>query len=489
MSSRSTKRHRVTPVGPARPPVAVEHPAGPEARGVAARLFAPVDIASLVFFRIMVGVILAWEVIRYFDHGWIARYWIRPDFHFTYYGFEWVKPWPGIGMYVHFAVLGLAAVGIALGWRYRLSATIFAIAFPYVFLLEQATYLNHFYMLCLLGALMPFLPLHRAWSIDADRNPRLRSDTAPVWVLWVLRLQIGIVYTFGGIAKLNPDWLRGEPMRTWLAERTDFPVIGPLFVHEPVVWGFTYGGLLLDLLLVPALLWRRTRPFAFLAAVSFHLLNARLFQIGIFPWFMLAATTLFFDPDWPRRLLGRKPVRLPAAPDLRWTPRRRLAAGVLATFFAVQLLLPLRHHLYPGDVNWTEEGHRFSWHMKLRDKNIADARFVVIDGAGDTLKVLAAKDVMPRWMRNRVLIRPDMVQQLAHHLAERERRAGHDDVQVHAVVRASLNGRPPQFLIDPAVDLAAQPRSWRTASWIVPLNDPGLETQGVTRAGDDDPGE
>lgn len=29
--------------------------------------------------------------------------------------------------------------------------------------------------------------------MDADRNPRLRSQTVPAWVLWVLRAQIGIV--------------------------------------------------------------------------------------------------------------------------------------------------------------------------------------------------------------------------------------------------------------------------------------------------------
>lgn len=449
----------------------------PAAGGLGARLFAPVDIASLVFFRIGLGAILVWEVVRYFDHGWIGRYWIKPAFHFTYYGFEWVRPWPGIGMYLHFAGLGLLALGIAVGWRYRLSAALFALGFSYVFLLEQAVYLNHFYMLCLLGILLPFLPLHHAWSLDAARDRRLRSQTVPAWVLWVLRAQVAIVYVFGGIAKLNGDWLRGEPMRLWLHERSDFPLLGPLFRHEPTVWGFTYGGLLLDLLLVPALLWSRTRPIAFAAALAFHLLNAQLFKIGIFPWFMLAATTLFFDPGWPRRLLGGRRLATgsrPAGSEPLWTTRRRLAAGLLGVFFAIQLLLPLRHHLYPGDVNWTEEGHRFSWHMKLRDKDVAEARFVVKDAAGDTLRVVAPRDVLPRWMIERAMSRPDMVHQLARHIAERERRRGHGDVRVHALVRASLNGRAPQLLVDPDVDLAAEPRSWRTATWILPLADSPL---------------
>jgi hypothetical protein len=452
-----------------------------------ARLGAPVDIASLAVFRIGLGAILAWEVVRYFDRGWIARYWIRPEFHFTYYGFHWVRPWPGIGMYVHFAALGVLALGIALGWHYRICAALFAVGFIYVFLLEQATYQNHMYMLCLLGILLPFLPLHRAWSLDAARNPRLRSQIVASWVLWVLRAQIGIVYVFGGIAKLSGDWLRGEPMRMWLAKRTSFPVIGPLFAHEPTVWFFTYGGLLLDLLIVPALLWRPTRPFAFVAAMSFHLLNAQLFQIGIFPWFMLAATGLFFDPGWPRWLCGGKSI----APELRagrvteaaWTPRHVFAASLLGLFFGVQILLPFRHHLYPGDVNWTEEGHLFSWHMKLRDKRVVEAEFVLRNGSGDTLRVVEARKILPRWMRNRVMSRPDLVHQLAIALAEHERRRGHRDVRVHALVRGSLNGRAPQLLVDPDVDLAAQPRNLRPAAWILPLRDPTLQGRARSASG------
>jgi hypothetical protein len=37
---------------------------------------------------------------------------------------------------------------------------------------------------------------------------------------------------------------------------------------------------------------------------------------------------------------------------------------------------------------------------------------------------------------------------------------------------ASLNGREPQPLIDPVVDLATQPRTLAPASWIVPLFQP-----------------
>ena len=95
-----------------------------------AALFAPVHLAWLAYFRIAFGLIMMWEVWRYFNYNWINRYWITPPFHFTYYGFGWVKPWPGDGMYLHFIILALAAAGITLGLFYRISASIFSPSAP-----------------------------------------------------------------------------------------------------------------------------------------------------------------------------------------------------------------------------------------------------------------------------------------------------------------------------------------------------------------------
>ena len=365
------------------------------------RFFEPVDIASLVYFRVAFGVIMLWEVWRYFDHGWIARYWIRPTLHFTYYGFDWVHPWPASGMYLHWVALGALAILITLGLWYRISATLFFLGFTYTFLLEQARYLNHFYLICLISFLMIFIPAHRAASLDARWRPSLRSQTAPAWALWLLRGQIGIVYFYGGVAKLNADWGRAEPFRTWLARRTDFPVIGSWFTEEWMVYLLSYGGLVFDLLVVPFLLWRRTRVFAFGGAVLFHLMNARLFSIGIFPWFMIAATALFFAPGWPRRLLaqwwpalnGQHRECAPVAP-VAW--RQHATLILLGVYSTLQLLVPLRHSLYPGEVSWTEEGHRFSWRMKLRDKD-ASARFVVTDPIGGRRWIVDPDDHMRAW--------------------------------------------------------------------------------------------
>ena len=451
---------------------------------VCAALFKPVDISFLVFFRIIFGGITLWEVYRYFTHGWISRYYIEPAVTFTYYGFSWVKPWPGRGMYIHFFVLGVAAVCVMLGLFYRLAAPVVFLAFTYVFLLDQTRYLNHFYLVCLISFLMCFLPAERAFSIDALVRRKIRSDVVPAWTLWLLRIQIGIPYFFGGIAKLNRDWiLGGEPMRIWLSPLTAMPHLGHIFKAGWLVYSFVIGGLLLDLLVVPLLLWRRTRPFAFVAAILFNLINAVIFEIGIFPWLMLGALLIYFPPDLLRRFArsfmatGEEPLETEPSPIAESsscpapTASQKLVAGLLAAYLVVQLFLPLRHYLYPGDVSWTEEGHNFSWHMKLRTKG-GEAIFTVTHPESGQTWTVKPDTYLESHQLTKMMTKPDLLLLFGHFLAAEKRREGFANVEVRARVMVSLNGRQPQLLIDPNVDLAKEQVSLLPAPWIVPLTTP-----------------
>jgi vitamin K-dependent gamma-carboxylase len=456
-------------------------------------LFAPVDIASVVFFRIAFGAIMVWEVWRYFSHGWIQRDYIDPIYHFSYYGFEWVQPWSGNGMYLHFLALGVLAACIIIGLWYRVSTVLFFLGYTYVFLLDQALYMNHFYLIALISFLLIFTPAHRSFSVDALWRPQIRSETVPAWTLWMLAAQMGIVYFYGGLAKLNGDWLRGEPMRSFLGSNTDFPIIGRLFTEGWMVYLFSYGGLLFDLLIVPFLLWRRTRLVAFAFAIAFHLTNAQLFNIGIFPWFAIAASTLYFAPSWPRRFVAflrnfrwsprwtavqldheeqeMREEDAPAAP----TPlkaRHWVIISLLGVFFAVQLLVPLRHFLYPGDASWTYEGHRFAWRMMLRDAAPGVALFHVTDRKSDRRWDVDPRSYLTTRQMMQLVNNPDMNLQFSHMIAEERRAKGHEEIEIRATVLSSLHKRDYQNLIDPTVDLAKQPRTLATASWIVPLEEP-----------------
>ncbi|HEV3478919.1 MAG TPA: HTTM domain-containing protein [Gaiellaceae bacterium] len=460
--------------------VPAERPSAP--RRLAYRLFEPIDGSSLAIFRIIFGAIMLWEVWRYFSNGWIERYFIEPEFHFTYYGFGWVQPWAGDGMYWHFALLGVLAICIALGFAYRIAMPLFFLGFTYVFLLEQARYLNHFYLIALLAFLMSIVPAHRVWSIDAWRAKGRWRQTIPTWSLWLLRAQLGIVFVGASVAKWNGDWIRGQPLHIWLGERTDFAIVGRFFDEMWMALLFSWGGLLLDLLLVPFLLFPLTRPLALIAAFGFHFMNSKLFTIGIFPWLALGTALLFFPPDWPRRVLTRirinrfslprPPLITPVEPPpagWRLSGARKLLLAGLGVWLAIQLFMPLRHWLYPGNVSWTEEGHRFAWHMKLRDKE-ADARFFAFDPSGHRNEVDPFQ-YLTDWQYDEMAARPDMIVQFAR-FVERDARQtfGVRDVKVTANVQASLNGRPFQRLIDPEADLTdAEVSPFTTADYIEPL--------------------
>jgi len=431
------------------------------------------SVASLALFRIAFGAIMLWEVCRYFHYGWIREYWIKPDFYFTYPGFDWLSPWDGNGMYLHFLFLGVLAIFILLGFCYRVVTVLFFLGFTYVFLLDQANYLNHFYLISLLSFVLMLLPAHRNYSLDAALRPSQASDTIPTWSLRLLQFQMAVPYVYGGIAKINHDWLRGEPMRMWLADSTDFPVIGPYLTMDGMVLFFSYSGLLLDLLIVPFLIWKPTRLFAFVAITSFHLMNSQLFQIGIFPWFMIAATTIFFEPDWCKSILARfhvQPTSKKVVTNLTTTPLFKWGGYALGVYVAWQILFPFRHILIPGNVHWTEEGHVFSWHMKLRDKR-STATFYVkdLDKPDEKEWKIKNKRYLSKRQRRKMATRPLMIYQYAQYLKEVYQAKGYKNVQVRAEINTSLNGRPRQLLVDPFTNLAAIERYTYPGDWITPL--------------------
>lgn len=497
-------------------------------------LFRPINILPLVYLRIAFGAIMIWEVWRYFNNGWIKRYYIDPEFYFSYFGFDGLRPLPGDGMYTFFYILGALAFCILIGAAYRIVMPLFFVGFSYVFLLDQTNYLNHFYMIALLSFLMIFLPANRAFAVDAlwsrrriasrfttgsshPETPRpdlvtpysiggllqpsVATDvsplaavvrrwsgtpvlTAPAWTLYIIRFQIGIVYIFGGIAKLNGDWLRGEPMRMWLAARTDFPLIGQYFTEEWMVYAFSYGGLLLDLLAIPLLFHKWLRWPALVALLAFHLTNARLFSIGIFPWFMIAVLPLFFPLRWWDRLIQSVDSR---RGDLSYnlTRQQTILVGFLALYAAFQILFPLRHFLYPGYVSWTEQGHKFSWHMKLRDKE-GYAIFEIIDPAAGTAWKVTPEFYLTQRQTSQLAGDPEKIVQFAHFLADRwrvEHNVTEPIIRVYSLV--SLNGREYQLLIDPSVNLVEKSRSLLAADWILPLEQPfRASTAAATGEGD-----
>ncbi|MET0403376.1 MAG: HTTM domain-containing protein [Cystobacter sp.] len=429
--------------------------------GLGARLFAPVDRASLVAWRVLFGLMMTFAAARFFAYGWIEEHYLAPRVLFPFAGLEWIRPWPGVGMYVHFALMGLGALGIAFGIAYRWSALLFLLTFTYAHLIDRTYYLNHYYFISLAGLCMVCLPLDR-------RGP------LPAWWLGLMRAQVGLVYVFGGVAKLKSDWLvHAQPLKLWLAASTDLPVLGRLFELPWAPHVFSIAGAAFDLGVVPALLWRRTRGLAFVAVVAFHVITRLLFPIGLFPWVMISGALLFFPPDWPRRLgarLKRKPFT--AAIEEARPPFGGSWGGpvLAAAFLGVQVLMPLRHLLYPGDVMWTEEGFRFSWNVMLMEKN-GMAEFRVSEPSTGQWWVVSPSQHLAPYQVKMMATQPDMLLTFAHYLARDFARRGHPEVEVRVNAFASLNGRPRQRLVDPSVDLARVGPWEPVSTWVLPFQD------------------
>jgi len=176
-------------------------------------LFGSVDISSIVFFRIIFGILMFIEVFRYYDK--IERYWIFPKYHFHYLPFDFINPLPGNGMYLLFILMGLLSLFIIAGFLYRFSIILFFIFFTYTFLLEQTRYLNHFYLIILVSFVMIFIPANSSASIDRRIFRKIKSETCEAWSVWLLRFMIALPYFFGGIPKIISDRLQGQRMRMW----------------------------------------------------------------------------------------------------------------------------------------------------------------------------------------------------------------------------------------------------------------------------------
>jgi hypothetical protein len=434
----------------------------------------PIDGASLGVFRAGFGLMMLVSIIRFWTRGWIDELYVRPAMFFPYWGLSWVEPWPGAGMYVHFAVLGVLAALIMVGLWARPALLLFFVGFTYIELIDRTTYLNHYYLISILALLMVFLPVDRAFSLRRILRRPSGPETIPRWCLYAVRMQVGLVYVTAGLAKLRADWLlRAEPLHTWLAARSDLPVLGPLLAQSSTAFTMSWAGAFFDIFVVAFLLYRPTRPFAYASVVIFHTVTGLLFPIGVFPVVMALSATIFFDPDWPRRWM-RQPKRSAPHPVDRvaLSPWQKLGFAVLAAHFVVQVLFPWRQLLYPGNACWTEQGFRFAWHVMLMEKT-GQVDFRVVDnqdGKSWTVYPREYLSSLQHWMMS---TQPDMILSFAHHLQEEWNAKGHRDVSVYADAWASLNGRPRQRLIDPEVDLGRQKEGWGHKTWIVPLADEG----------------
>lgn len=448
-----------------------------------------IEAAPLIVFRIGFGLMMLISIIRFWALGWVDKLYIQPEYFFSYRYFEWVQPL-GQWTYLLFAFVALAALCVMIGYRYQLAIVCFFCGFTYIELLDKTTYLNHYYFISLLSLLLVFIPIPAGLGgskVDRGRSEASGQPNHPPFIgsdLYVhaLRLFVAIVYFYAGLAKLNSDWLlHAQPLATWLPANYDIPMLGGLLQQRWVHFAFAWGGAAYDLAIPFLLYWKKTRWLAFALVVVFHALTRILFPIGMFPYIMIVAATVFLSPAWNRsvlRLIARLPIPFPKDSDrLTKIPTTNRTMNLSYVRVVAIGLLLLFHHLFPfrylaskDELFWTEDGYRYSWRVMLMEK-AGIATFRVEEPGRGRRTVIDNRDFLTVFQEKQMATQPDFILQYAHFLAEHYAAAGYADPAVYVDSYVALNGRLSQRYVDPSVDLVKISVDDPVQTWLAPFND------------------
>jgi len=438
------------------------------------------NAAPLAVFRIGFGLLMCYSIIRFWVKGWIETIYIEPKFHFSYYGFEWIQPL-GNYTYILFLICGISAFCVALGLKYRWSIIVFFLSFTYIELLEKTTYLNHYYFISILSFLLIFLPANATFSIDNLLRKR-SFEKIPKWTIDAIKLLLGIVYFYAGLAKINSDWLfRAMPLKIWLPSKYDLPIIGETLMQQNWFhYAMSWSGMLYDLLIPFLLVYKRTRWFAFILVVFFHVFTRVLFPIGMFPYVMIISSLIFFEADVHKKIIAFAKQILDKVIEVKTNTIQvfpeyhlRFKSIILPTvivFFTIQLLLPFRYLLYNGELFWTEQGYRFSWRVMLMEK-MGDTTFKIVNGETGSGFYVKNSDFLTPLQEKQMSFQPDFILEYAHYLGDHFTSQGHKNVQVFAESYVALNGRFSKPFIDKTVDLYQEKESFKPKDWILPFKD------------------
>ena len=426
-------------------------------------LFKAIDNSPLIVFRIFFGFLVACESFGAILTGWVKRVLIDPEFTFSFIGFEWLQPLPGFSMYCYFALMGVFGLAIMLGYRYRIAIIAFTILWGGVYLMQKSSYNNHYYLLLLVSFLMIFLPTNRYASLDVKQNRISEENTMPSWINLLFICQVAIVYFYAAIAKIYPDWLDGTFTKNLLIGTTSKPFFFELFSQKWFYLFIAYAGILFDLLIVPLLLFKKTRTLALIASLIFHVFNSITLQIGIFPFFALTFALFFYEPETIRRLFLRKKPKLEDENLSQNFYGKRIVYFLMIPYLVIQVILPLRHHFIEGDVLWTEEGHRLSWRMMLRERN-GYITIKIKDLKTGTESIYNYHKNLTNKQAQNLATKPDFIWQYCQRIKEEYKGK---PIAIYIDCKNSINRKEYKTLIDPNFDMAkAEWSHFKHNEWI-----------------------
>lgn len=426
-----------------------------------------VDNALLIFFRMAFGFLLAFHAFKHITSGDVFKLYLKPKYLFPFIDFEWLKPLPGYGMYWYFALMGIAGIFVSIGFMYRYSLAVLTVLFSGTYFMQKIIYNNHHYLVILLCLFLLIMPTNRFASVDVRRNPSIKQYSMPQWCRLAFIFQVSLVYIFAAVAKMYPTWLDGTFTSILMQGHrrpTYLFITQNHYFHLFLAW----GGLLFDLLIVPIMLYKRTRVLGAVAMVFFHLFNWYTLTIGIFPFLALSLMVFFYPPDvirermfWIKKEIPETELDQPQPFYEKWI------VYLLVPYAIIQLLLPLRHFVIDGNLHYTEEGHRLSWRMKLHQKRVTYFAMYAKEKGNNKTDTIPLKEYFTKAQISRFTARPDMIWQAAQYIKKEYAKKG-KDISIYCSSRVSFNKLPERQILDTTVDLTSVKWDmWRHSAWVL----------------------
>lgn len=424
-------------------------------------VFEPVSLYPMVALRLAFGLAMAIWTIYMLLSGTVEEFFIKPEFYFSYPGFDWLQPLPTFGMYAVFILLLITSFQIFAGYFFRLGTVLFIVLFTYITLVDRAGYLSYYYYVLLLAFMLCISPANRLFSIDLIRNPASRVDYVPRWSILAFKMQVALVFLFAGMAKMNHDWLNeGRPVNLWLKSLADSDF---WFFPESLTTGLfpivvSWLLLMFDFIIPHFLFDRKTASGAVLFVMIIQGVALYLFPAGFFPVLIALSSLIFLPEQKVNSFLSRiadfmydifefkNDVFKPGGAFMLQYRKKKLFPLLLALFFGIQVLLPVGLFLNWGSKRWADSAFRFSWDIRLQEKK-GEVNFFMLNNQTKEEITIPLQDFLTEHQIRVMAEDSSMIRQFAEHLINTSNfdiSKGNYILTTNSLV--SLNGNEPKLV-------------------------------------------
>lgn len=435
-------------------------------------LFKNISPEPIAFFRIIFGILMTFSTIRFISKGWVSEFFIEPKYYFKYPYFHWVHNPGEYGIYLLFGILLISSVFVMIGFKYRISIIAFLLSFLYIELIDITYYLNHYYFISLVAFLLVFIPANACFSVDALKKGE--REFVPNWTILIIKFLVALVYIYAGLAKFNYDWMvNAMPLSIWLPANSHLPIIGEFLKWKETAYLFSWFGAIYDTTIVFFLIYPKTRKIAYFFVIVFHLATALLFNIGVFPYVMIALTTIYFDKSFQINTINKLKRLLKYKEKIKTTHSYRpklntFTIVAILIFTLAQVTIPLRFLFYDGNLFWKEEGYRFSWRVMLMEKTGATYFTVLDKDTGKKIEIVNS-DYLTKNQEIQMSTQPDLILQFVQFIKKDFANRGKTNIAIFSNSFVKLNGNYSKRFIDENVDLTKLTYNDDLSKWIRPF--------------------